>query len=536
MIAQTLHRCIWGAMPLVLCAALPALAQYSIAPVALSGQTVPDGPSGSLFQGFTAPLIGADGNVAFRAAMETGVGGVTTFDNEGIWAGPIGGLHLAARGNSIAAGVTDGSRYVQSFHGLLTNGGNVFFDDSLDGNSVTSNNSDAIWAGQPLSLGLVARRGDQATGMPTGTTWGINAESFAPAAINSSGEVVFASPCKPSGDGLWSGTPGALSIDAAIGQTAPGTGGGQFSAMNGATIDDSGKIAFTGTLTDGVGGATSANDSGIWAGTGGSLSLVVRAGDSAPDMPVGTNFSVIGGVRMNRHGQMLVTASVQGPGITSPNQYGFWIGTPGSFHSVVNIGDQAPGVPTGETFSGFWWNSVGNGGHVVFGADLASGNGDQGLWSGLPGDLHLVAHRGETAPGSGGQPFYSFTYPSIGGNGAVAFAAYLGDSASVLDGIWAADAQGNLNAVAVVGQPFQVAVGDIRTVAGVDFPDELETGNAVSDDGTLVFHAWFTDGSSGIFTAQVPEPASGVALFLCAALLPCRKRRVRGGSGKTSSV
>jgi hypothetical protein len=91
-------------------------------------------------------------------------------------------------------------------------------------------------------------------------------------------------------------------------------------------------------------------------------------------------------------------------------------------------------------------------------------------------------------------------------------------------GIWAADL--NLGAVQKVlgtGEPFDVGGGDLRTLDGITLFDE----SFLNDANQFVFSASFTDGSSGVFVATVPEPVTAAWMVLALAVLAAR--RARGG-------
>jgi hypothetical protein len=95
-------------------------------------------------------------------------------------------------------------------------------------------------------------------------------------------------------------------------------------------------------------------------------------------------------------------------------------------------------------------------------------------------------------------------------------------------GIWVRDASGQLHLVAREGNPLDTGAGSPRTILTL----EMFEGAAAGEDGfatafnnanQLAFRATFTDGSSGVFVASVPEPA--IALPLLGAALLCRRSR-----------
>jgi hypothetical protein len=84
-----------------------------------------------------------------------------------------------------------------------------------------------------------------------------------------------------------------------------------------------------------------------------------------------------------------------------------------SFQAVAVTGQPAPGFGGNATFSGFSCFSLADDGRLAFTAQ-AIGTGititnSQGIWSGLPGTVNLIARAGAPAPGAGpGVTFYYF--------------------------------------------------------------------------------------------------------------------------------
>lgn len=128
----------------------------------------------------------------------------------------------------------------------------------------------------------------------------------------------------------------------------------------------------------------------------------------------------------------------------------------------------------------------------------------------------------------------SFGGPVLNGAGQTAFTATLtgADVDNTNDrGLWATDLDGLVTLVIREGDLFDVDDDpineDYRTVASIINYDGIgnEGGRASSfnDAGQLAFSATFTDGSSGVFVATIPEPTS-LALLSLTGLAMGRRR------------
>ena len=169
--------------------------------------------------------------------------------------------------------------------------------------------------------------------------------------------------------------------------------------------------------------------------------------------------------------------------------------------------------PTGEAAFTVGLND--NQGHKAF-----------GLFAGKPGQVRLIALEGQHALNAPtdvtvGEVNLNSTY-TINARGQVAFGDSSGD-------LYASDPDAGLRLIAAVGQPFELAPGDIRTIATVHFNEPGtgtgnggEDGHAVgfNDAGQLTFGLTFTDNSSAVVFTTVPEPASIgiVAVVACVVL------------------
>ncbi len=132
----------------------------AITGIAQMGGAAPAGVSGSQFSKFSYPVIGlgTGREVAFRAEMKAGLGGVTLATNEGIWKESGGTSSLVVRkGNAVPglSGVTFG-KLGEPFVG---ENGKVVFSAKLLGTGITSTNDSAWFAESSGTLALLLREG-----------------------------------------------------------------------------------------------------------------------------------------------------------------------------------------------------------------------------------------------------------------------------------------------------------------------------------------------------------------------------------------
>ena len=158
---------------------------------------------------------------------------------------------------------------------------------------VTSATSRAPAVQAAVTYRAVAIVGDSAPGTETNTTF----HRFSVPTINQLGQVAFKGEVTGPGlnpwtdVGIWSEGTGELSLVARGADAAPGTPPlSVYRLFSDPFLSNTGHITFFGRLrfTD---GAPLVNDVGIWSNKSGSLSLVAREGNLAPDTPNGTTFS-----------------------------------------------------------------------------------------------------------------------------------------------------------------------------------------------------------------------------------------------------
>ncbi len=554
------------ALTLLLSAAAPAAVTYDT--IALSGATGtalglgPDQGSGVDFSGsFSTPVLSASGDVAFLGLI-TGTG-VDLSNDTGIWQRADGTLAAVARTGSDGPGPNLGAgiHFSQLSTPLLNAVGELAFHGVVSGTGVNLNNDRGIWTNAGGSLAPVAREGtDGPTGPGLGT--GVHFASVADARLNSAGHVAFQAVLTGSGvnssneRGVWTNAGGALAAVSREGNTAalgPGVGAGiSFSNYGGVVLNGAGEVAFRGTLTGT--GVSSSNDTGIWTNVGGTLAVLAREGSEGPGpgLGAGVNFNTFFfNPAINSAGMVAFRGSLIGTGVDGSNNSGIWLHSGGSLAVVARTGADGPGpdLGAGVNFSGFSDPVLNAAGNVAFVGSLTGTGVDAtnsgGVWTITGGVLAAVARSGNDGPGPGlgaGVNFTSFSFRDLVMNaaGEVAFLAGI-TGTGVNDtndlGLWT-NVGGTLTLVVREGDLFDVdpTIGvDLRTISGIAFASGFvsATGSggedglprSFNDSGLLTFGLTFTDGSSGIFTALVPEPASVALLGLTAPLLLRRRKR-----------
>ena len=332
---------------------------------------------------------------------------------------------------------------------VLNETGRVAFWATITGPGTGLGNDKGIWSNASGSLGLVARLGAPAPG----TAVGIGFQSFDPHTLNADGSLGFRGELVGSGvsgsnnSGLWSGSSGALALDARTGSQAPGAGVGvAFSVLSQPAYNASGRIAFSAALTGP--GVTPANNSGLWSSASGTLSLAVRAGLTAPGTGAGVLFNGFGPPSMNSPGYLVLRASLTGTGVTAASNAGVWLVAPdGAITLIAREAASAAGVAPGIVYADLDLATplLGAGGHVALTGSL-TGTGvtpsnNAANWVGLPGALALLAREGSQAPGTPpGTLFATPDQPFINDSGNVVFSSPLtgtGVTPTNDRGVWA---------------------------------------------------------------------------------------------------
>src|SRR5262245_3196726 len=302
---------------------------------------------------------------------------------------------------------------------VLADDGTVLFLSNMAGPTISTANSRALFQGTTLSdLSAVAQWSDAAPGLP-----GLSL-------INNTGTLGISS-----------------------------------SALG---ISPDGRSLWTSRLTNAGNDLPATNDTGLFGGFPGSLTLVAREGNPAP----GTSGALFGdlaglasqGTSINRNGRaMFPTPLVGGDVSGTTNDFAIYTGTPGALTIAVRKGDtMLPGPVTAAAFSGmngmFFGNNQMAGDKIIYnlwlsGAGVTTTN-DESLWLYTPGAGNaLLLREGDAAPGTAGAvfsggseiPAFQLGPSSVAGNGRFAFytSLALGDTNAATDGaLYVADTTG----------------------------------------------------------------------------------------------
>lgn len=512
--------------------------------IALSGEHAAG--TNEIFLRFSNPVINASGDVAFQANLS---GPTTDVVPHGVWVSSRESLHPLAISGQEAPG-TGGARFQTPGWPIIvaSDGQALFYAHLIHEMGVTSDNDYGIWAGSPEDVHVVARKPEQAPGLPTGVNY-----SLFFADPHSSGQMGFSASLQgPSVNmsnesAAWIGTigeAGSLQLIARGGDPAPDLpAGSRFVSLGTPAVNAAGHVALLATAT---GAEPGAQKPGIWAGAADNLHAVAMAGGPAPGA-TGRVFDFFAGPRLNNEGHVAFMGFLQSDTDEQRlSDVGVWAGdaTAADIRPIAVEGLQAPGFDPGVVFRGsapgdavtydaFGNLVLGGSGHVAFvatafGDDIDFDHND-GVWVSDPVNtsapsLALIGREGDHPPGtpegtrfigifSGDDLIPAFERPSINSTGQIAFEALTsGPLGEFGRGIWATDPSGTLQLIAHTGTNIQVAPGDVREIEllKLNAGGSSEEGylSAFNDAGQLAFAVSFTDGSEGVFVsnavAQLP--------------------------------
>lgn len=232
----------------------------------------------------------------------------------------------------------------------------------------------------------------------------------------------------------------------------PSASGASFAGFNNIGIDNNGSVFARGTLVPGSGGVTTSNNQGFWKFTESTTTEIARTQAANAPGVTGVRFDSIS-VLLN-HSSSGVHAyeaklKVEG-GATSANDHGIWLHVDGIGSLMIREAQTAPGVAA--PFDIFSAPVVSNMGDVAFRGQLKQGgtvntNNRAGIWNYNSGVGSLIARTGSGGvPGMPVSNFIVFEDPVLNSSGQLLLAATLNSDNS---GLWRYDGtSGELLAIA----------------------------------------------------------------------------------------
>ena len=388
----------------------------SLSLVAQSGGQAPGTPSGvnidfsNLYQFLDSPVLNNAGQTTFRSFLSGP--GVTNANKFGRWAERAGSLELVGRRGSSMPGLPAGVVNFTMEEAGLNDAGQTVFYANLSGSGVNNSNNQSVWSDVSGSLALVARKGDPIPGMPGVSFGNLNFTD----AINNAGQTAFVAGLSNDDsefdqESLWLADSGNLTLLARRGTQAAGMPSGVLYDQIGywAKLNDAGQVLTNSLLTGN--GVDDSNREGffLWDALG-NVTLVQRNGDHAPGTPTGTFFASLLNdpfttFVLNNAGQVALSQRLGGAGVDSTNDHGIWAtDETGALQLVARKGDELEVAPSdfrtisdltlvsANGHSNGWISGFNNVGQIAFWASFTDGT--QGVFvsnkvATVPGDFNF---------------------------------------------------------------------------------------------------------------------------------------------------
>lgn len=527
-----LHPRIVAAVVLWLTLFSAASAQPIFNTVVISDAAAP-GTGGAVFDGFSSPILNSHGDVGFRTILRAGptVPAITTADNTALYA-PTAGvgspLGLLAREGAAAPGT--GGGFYSSLDGTFIlndagqaaftarvrrgNGGPEYYLASNSAHFVSTSTTD----GSPTLLARV--------NLPAPVSGDAVFDRLGVMVFNGQGGALFTadlrngpsntSTVNPNDAGLFRSKAGASPfLVARVGDAVPGNPGLVFGNFNVPKLFADGDFSFGASLRE---APTAANPIGAYRG----FSIFRSGSDAAlPFVLQGT----VGGPLLSNGGGAI---------------YGQPGGAGAEIVLLAQSGTVAPGT-SDAVFQGFnsaATNTQGDSAfYTFFRSDITDSQtnrlNDSALYGPTDGpgsSLGLLLREGQLIPGTDGATIFSFMgSPVLNDAAQIAFRAFFrteettGPPDDNTDMGLFVYRKGQSHLIVRVGDEFVVDESNplaetTKIIAEINFSNAQSGGqdggtSAFNAAGLLAFGLEFTDGSSGIFTAQIPEPGVGLLLI-----------------------
>jgi hypothetical protein len=228
-------------------------------------------------------------------------------------------------------------------------------------------------------------------------------------------------------DGLWVNDGLGTRLVTMTGDSSPYS---EFFAQGSGFINSNGEITLV-TIKD--------DDEEVFVIGNGPDRVVVLPNQPAPGLPGLTMKHTSRGVEITDASVISLLRDLSGPGVDSTNNLAHWVGPPDDYQLLIRRGDPAPGLPgrfVGGLARGF---AINDSGFTII-EDQVDGVGGV-FWSGVPGDLKLVAAENTPAPGTTGLNYGSFipSFVRVAEDNDVVFVTGLTDpitNQKAGDGLW----------------------------------------------------------------------------------------------------
>ncbi len=223
--------------------------------------------------------------------------------------------------------------------------GEIGFRAALTGTGVTSANDFGIWVTNGGTLGLIAREGFQAPGMPAGAKF-VNLAIYEQFVMDDEGEAFFASQVSGGGVatgtdyGLWIAKAGAVSLATRAGEPIPGAPSLKYGSISPESLacNGNGILSFSGRIAgDGV---TANNQRALFRGPAGNIRPIVRQGDELADAPGVFQSGIMYYTAINNSEQTAFWNELTGSGVTTLNNEAVFASTPSRMKLIVRKGDE----------------------------------------------------------------------------------------------------------------------------------------------------------------------------------------------------
>jgi len=495
----------------VLCAVAglaAAVHAQAITAVALSGQQAPGVEPGVSFARLSPPALAADDTVVFFATL-TGDGLSTDLD-EGLFSYAVGVGSLIVRESDAAPWYAPDTRFVGLSDFAIDTAGIAVLAASVDDPAVVDPATKARALGiftqvAPGTFAALARIDDQAAGLPEGDLY----ETLDSAAVASAGQSFFVGGRPDDGfdsqpKGLWTDRIGSTTLLLMPGDPAPGTTD-LFAHFEPPSPVGDGFVIRGSSKPD---GSTDRAAPGLWRESSGTLALLVRAGDPAP----GTGAAF---VSFSPHpaagGNALAFRATLDNGDPASDT-GLWSDRGGTLALLAREGDAAPDAPGALIGDPATQLSMNTAGDVAFRCALQNAAADANsavYLARADGSFPLVARESDTIDDEPGDVrIAGLGDPLVNDAGEMVFTAHLAGAQvtpTTNDALLALDTDGRVYTIVREGDQIDPDGNGPRTVKGivVDTSAHERGRDALDNQGQAGFALSFTDGSFGLFTADI---------------------------------